>query len=50
MSGANLTIARYNASVVYFYNATGSQARFENKNILFYFEKLSNLFTRLLAF
>jgi hypothetical protein len=25
------------------YNATGSQARFENKNILFYFEKRSSL-------
>jgi hypothetical protein len=29
----------YNASVVNFYNATGSLARFENKNILFCFEK-----------
>jgi hypothetical protein len=28
----------YNASVVNFYNATGSLARYENKNILFYFE------------
>jgi hypothetical protein len=27
------------ASVVYIYNATGSQACFENKNILFYFKK-----------
>jgi hypothetical protein len=33
----------YNASVVNFYNATGSIARFENKNILFYFEKRSSL-------
>jgi hypothetical protein len=29
--GANPTIASYNASVVTFYNATGSLARFENK-------------------
>jgi hypothetical protein len=36
-SVANPTIADYNASVVNFYNATGSLARFENKNILFYF-------------
>jgi hypothetical protein len=35
--GANPTIASYNASVVNFYNATGSLARFENKNIIFYF-------------
>jgi hypothetical protein len=35
--GANPTIANYNASVVNFYNATGIRARFENKNILFYF-------------
>jgi hypothetical protein len=27
------TIASYNASVVIFYKATGSLARFENKNI-----------------
>jgi hypothetical protein len=36
-SGANPTIASYNASVVNFYNATGSLVRFENKNIIFYF-------------
>jgi hypothetical protein len=36
LSGANPTIASYNASVVNFYNATGSLARFE-KNIIFYF-------------
>jgi hypothetical protein len=30
----------YNASFVNFYNATGSLVRFENKNILFFFEKL----------
>jgi hypothetical protein len=29
-----------------FYNATGSLARFENKNILFYFEKRSSLLQR----
>jgi hypothetical protein len=39
--GANPTIAGYNGSVVNFYNATGSLARFENKNILLYFEKRS---------
>jgi hypothetical protein len=38
MPGANPTIASYNASVVNFYNATDNLARFENKNILFYFE------------
>jgi hypothetical protein len=32
----------YNASIVNFYNATGSLACFENKNILFYFEKRWN--------
>jgi hypothetical protein len=36
----NPTIANYNASVVNFYKATGSLARFENKNIFFYFEKM----------
>jgi hypothetical protein len=36
-SGANPTIASYNASAVNFYNATGSLARFENKNIILYF-------------
>jgi hypothetical protein len=30
-TGANPTIGIYNASVVNFYNATGSQARFKNK-------------------
>jgi hypothetical protein len=39
LPGANPTIASYNASVVNFYNATGSLARFENKNISFSFEK-----------
>jgi hypothetical protein len=33
--GANPTIASYNSSVVNFYNATGSLAHFENKNIFF---------------
>jgi hypothetical protein len=36
----------YSASVVNFYNATGSLARFENKNILFSFEKHSSLLQR----
>jgi hypothetical protein len=31
LPGANPTIASYNASVVNFYNATGSLARLENK-------------------
>jgi hypothetical protein len=44
--GANPTIASYNASVVNFCNATGSLARFENKNIIFYFKKLSSLLQR----
>jgi hypothetical protein len=34
-SGANPTFTSYNASVVNFYNAAGSLARFENKNIIF---------------
>jgi hypothetical protein len=34
---ANPTIASYTASVVNFYNATGSLTRFENKNFIFYF-------------
>jgi hypothetical protein len=45
-TGANPTIASYNASVVNFYNATGSLARLENKNILFYFEKRCSLLQR----
>jgi hypothetical protein len=44
--GANPTIASYNASIVNFYNATGSLARFENKNIIFYFLKRSSLLQR----
>jgi hypothetical protein len=43
LPGANPTIASYNASVVNFHTATGSLARFENKNILYYFEKRSFL-------
>jgi hypothetical protein len=35
-----------NASVGNFYNATGSLARFENKNAFFYFEKRSSLLQR----
>jgi hypothetical protein len=46
ITGANPTIAIYNASVVKFNNAMGSLARFENKNILFYFEKRSGLLQR----
>jgi hypothetical protein len=34
---------RNNASIVNFYNARVSLARFENKNVLFYFEKRSSL-------
>jgi hypothetical protein len=37
--GLNPKTSIYNASVVNFYNDTGSLARFENKNTLFYFEK-----------
>jgi hypothetical protein len=33
------TISSYNASVVNFYNATGSLARFEKRNIFSKFEK-----------
>jgi hypothetical protein len=44
--GANPTTPIYNASVVNFHNATGSIARFENKNILFYFEKRPSLLQR----
>jgi hypothetical protein len=46
LAGVNPTIANYNASVVNFYNATGSLARFENKNILFHFEKRCRLLQR----
>jgi hypothetical protein len=35
--GVNPTIAGYNASVVNFYNATGSLARFENKKYFILF-------------
>jgi hypothetical protein len=48
-SGANPTIASYNASVVNFCNTTDSLARFENKIIFFYFEKHSSLGTTTLA-
>jgi hypothetical protein len=44
-AGANPTTSSYNASVVHFYNATGSLACFEN-NISFYFEKRSSLLQR----
>jgi hypothetical protein len=42
-SGANPTTSSYNSGVVNFYNATGSLAPFENKNILFFFENRSSL-------
>jgi hypothetical protein len=45
-TGANPTVVIYNASVVNFFNATGSLARFEIKNTLFYFEKCSSLLQR----
>jgi hypothetical protein len=48
-AGPNPTTSIYNASVVNFYNATGSLARFENQNILFYFEKRSSLLQRVVA-
>jgi hypothetical protein len=44
--GANPTIASYNASVLNFYNATGSLARFDNKNMSFNCEKRSSLLQR----
>jgi hypothetical protein len=37
--GVNPTAVSYNASFVKIYNATGSLERFENKYVLFYFEK-----------
>jgi uncharacterized ion transporter superfamily protein YfcC len=37
--GANPTIVVYSASVVNFYNATGSLARFENNNIFILLSK-----------
>jgi hypothetical protein len=39
-------LAYYNAGVLNFYYATGSQARVENKNIFFYFEKCNSLLQR----
>jgi hypothetical protein len=47
LSGANPTIASYNASVVKTYNAMSSLVRFENKNDFFYFEKTLWLTTTL---
>jgi hypothetical protein len=38
-TGANPMIVSYNASTLKIYNATRSLVPFENKNILFYFEK-----------
>jgi hypothetical protein len=39
LPGPNPTIASNNASVVNFYNATGSIVRFINKNIFFFYSK-----------
>jgi hypothetical protein len=46
LPGANPTIMSYNTSVVFFYNATGSQGHFENKHIFFPFQKRSSLLQR----
>jgi hypothetical protein len=46
-SGADPTIASYNAGGVKIYNATSSLVRFGNKNLLFYSEKRSSLQTKL---
>jgi hypothetical protein len=46
LTRANPTIASYNASVVNLYNATARLGCFENKNILFYFEKRYSLLQR----
>jgi hypothetical protein len=44
--GANPTIASYNVSVVNFYNATDSLARFENKIFFLYLGTRSSLLQR----
>jgi hypothetical protein len=44
--GANPTIVSYNASAVKMYTVANSLAGFENKNILFYFEKCCRLLQR----
>jgi hypothetical protein len=41
ISGPNPTIKSYNASVIKIYNAKSGLERFENKNIFFYFVKMS---------
>jgi hypothetical protein len=46
LPGPNPTTPIYSASVVNFYNATGSLACFENENILFPFEKRPSLLQR----
>jgi hypothetical protein len=46
LPGANPTIASNNDSAVKIYNATCSLVSFENKNILFYYEKCSSLLQR----
>jgi hypothetical protein len=45
-AGPNPKTSIYNASVVIFYSATGSLARFENKNISSYLKKRSSLLQR----
>jgi hypothetical protein len=45
-SGANPTALSYNASALKIYNATRNLVRFENKNMLSYFEKRSSLLQR----
>jgi hypothetical protein len=39
ITGSNPTTSIYNASAVNAYNPAGSLPRFENKNIVFFFEK-----------
>jgi hypothetical protein len=47
LSGANPTFASYNASVVNFYNATGSLVRFINKRIfVLHIQKRTSLLQR----
>jgi hypothetical protein len=45
-TGANPTIASYNASAVKIYNATSSLLRFENENNFYKFEKRTSLLQR----
>jgi hypothetical protein len=41
MPGSNSTIMCYRASVVKIYNTLSTLVRFENRSVLFYFEKRS---------